>query len=198
MIVCSEVLQTIRRWAGVFVMIPLLFCSSSIEQFYPDHFHSEDNIYENKPLKFLLTFTGNWRIYTDPNKMDPDSKAFAKTLSKSGLELLFVGTTVEGLHGTRGIAVNLNEPARQYAEYVRRLNKDDVENDQGLTDFYAGTYPMVKWVYDKAGFRFVEFFFNIETYDIRIAFWTRTHLFGNFLPVFESIISSLIITRFSL
>ena len=54
---------------------------------------------------------------------------------------------------------------------------------------------MVKWVYDKSGFRFVEFFFNIGTYDIRVSFWTKPDLFEKFLPVYEQIISTLRVTR---
>ncbi len=178
------------------IIAGLLFmsCAPAMVQFYPDDYYPEDKIYENKPLRFILNYSGNWRIYTDPNEMDRGSRAFAKELQKSGLELLFIGATVEGFHGTRGIAVNLNEPAREYAEYIRRLNGDDVENDQGLTEFYAAENYMIKWVYDKSDYRFVEFFFNIETYDIRISFWTKPNLYDNFLPVFEQIMSTLSLT----
>lgn len=173
----------------------LLSCAPSMVQFYPDDYYPEDGIYENKPLRFIFTFSGNWQIETDPEKMDRSSRAFAGELQKSGVELLFIGSTVEGFHGTRGIAINLNEPAREYAEYIRRINKKDIDQDQGLIDFYAGDNPMVKWIYDKSGFRFVEFFFNIGTYDIRISFWTKPDLFEKFLPVYEQIISTLRVTR---
>ena len=166
-------------------------CSSTIKQFYHDSFFPEDNIYQNKSLRFVLTFTGNWNIITDPNKMDKGSREFAATLNKSGVELLFVGSTVEGLHGTRAIAANLNEPVREYAEYIRKVNLPDIENDQGLVPFVTDRASMFKWIYDKSGFRFAEFFVNIGTYDIRIAFWTKTELFDNFLPVFEGIISTI-------
>lgn len=169
----------------------LLSCASHIKQFYPDTFYGEDNIYENKSLHFTLTYRGNWVIFTDPEEMDKSSRQFAGDLQKSGVELLFVGASVEGQHGTRGIAVNLNEPTRDYAEYIRRINKDDVEKDQGLVDFYAGKNYMVKWIYEKSGFRFEEFFFNIDTYDIRVAFWSKPELFEKFTPVYEQIMSTL-------
>ena len=102
-----------------------------------------------------------------------------------------MGATVEGQHGTRGIAVNLNEPAREYAEQIREINKAEVQNDKGLTDMIVGSTELVKWVYDKADFRFAEFFINIGTYDIRIAFWSRLELFEKFLPLYEEMISSI-------
>jgi hypothetical protein len=178
----------------ILISVFLLFgCGVTVKQFYPDTFYREDQVYENKPLRFLLTFSGNWHLFTDPEEMDRDSRLHALELNKSGIELLFIGSTVEGLYGTRGIAVNLNEPGSEYAEYIHRINKDDITNDKGLVQFVAGKNSMVKWVYDKSEFRFVEFFFNIGTYDLRIAFWTRLALFEKFLPVFEEIMSTLTI-----
>jgi hypothetical protein len=167
------------------------FCASPIKQFYPDTYYDEDKIYENKPLRFALKYQGNWILFTDPNDMDAGSKELAKTMAKSGVELLFVGATVEGLHGTRGIAVNFNEPARDYAERIRSINRNEVQNDRGLTDMVLAKSSMVKWVYDKVDFRFAEFFFTIDTYDIRVTFWSRTAMFEKFLPVYEQIMSSL-------
>lgn len=172
----------------------LLSCSSKLIQFYPDSYYPEDSVYQNNILHFLLTFDENWRIFTDPAKMDASSRKFAQDLQKSGVELLFIGATSERYLGTRGIAVNLNEPAKEYAEYIRKLNSGDIENDRGLVEFTNGQVDMIKWVYEKSGFSFAEFFFNIGTFDIRIAFWTRSSFFNNFLPVFESIISSLTLT----
>ena len=187
-------MKNITLTAAFVACFLILSCSPPAGQFYEDSFYREDNIYENKPLGFLLTYEGNWNIVTDPEKMDRNSRLFANELRKAGLELLYVGTTVEGYLGTRAIGVNLNEPSADYAEYVRRLNKDDVENDKGLVQFYAGDNPMIKWEYEKSGFCFVEFFINVGTYDIRIAFWTKPDLYKNFLPVFEEIISTLTIT----
>jgi hypothetical protein len=167
------------------------FCAAPLQQFYPDAYYEEDKIYENKPLRFVMQFQGNWLMFTDPRDMDKGSRALARAFARSGYELLFVGATVEGMHGTRGIAVNLNEPVQEYAEQIRRLNAADVQNDKGLVPMIAGRIPLVKWIYDKAEFRFAEFFLNIGTYDIRIAFWSKHELFEKFLPVYEDMISSI-------
>jgi hypothetical protein len=166
----------------------------AMRQFYPDTYFEADNVYENKTLRFILTYGNNWYLFTDPNEMDKQTRAFAKSLQKQGVELLFAGATVDGMHGTRGIAVNLNESGKEYAQRIYDLNKDDVVSDEGLIDFIIKGKNLVKWTYAKSGFRFVEFFFAIDTYDIRIAFWTHPDLFDNFLPVYEQIISTLIVT----
>jgi hypothetical protein len=172
----------------------LLSCAAPIRQFYPDTYYPEDHLYENKPLHFIMRFQENWVLFTDPNEMDKSTKQLARDFAKSGVELLFVGATAEGTQGSRGIAANLNEPPMDYANHIRRLNASDVQNDRGLTEIVFGRNSMVKWIYDKIGFRFVEFFFTIDTYDIRIAFWTKTENFGKFLPVFEETMSSLQVT----
>ncbi|HEX2960110.1 MAG TPA: hypothetical protein VHO70_24970 [Chitinispirillaceae bacterium] len=181
--------------AAFSVLVLFISCAPSIRQYYPDTFHSEDNIYENRALHFLLIYRGNWQLYTDPKEMDKTSHDFAAHLNKRGAELLFSGSTTDGLYGSRGIAINLNEPALDYAKQVRELNKNDVRNDSGIVEFYAGTYPMAKWTYSIMNFRFVEFFFNVSTYDVRIAFWTKEERFTNFLPVLEDIISSVSFTH---
>jgi hypothetical protein len=167
-------------------------CASHLEQFYPDDFFEQDNVYENKPLGFSLTYKGNWLIVTDPDEMTGASKQFAKDLRRLGAELLFVGFTVEGTQGTRGIAANLNEPPMEYAEQIRNLNKTEITGDSDLSEYIAGDREMVKWEYRIGDFHFVEFFFVSETYDVRVAFWTRTNLFDNFFPVYEEIISSIV------
>ncbi len=169
----------------------LLLCAPQIRQFYPDAFFPEDNVYENKSLGFLLTFRGNWSIITDPSEMNKTYRSFAGKLQKAGAELLFMGSTVDGLYGVKAIAINLNEPPMEYARYIRDVNKSEVENDTEPVDFFAGGNPMVKWIYDKSGYRFVEFFFVVDTYDIRLSFWTRRQLFSGFLPVFEEIAATL-------
>jgi hypothetical protein len=173
------------------MLLLLCVCAVPLRQFYPDSYYEEDRIYENRPLRFAMKFQDNWLLFTDPRDMDKGSKQLARMFARSGYELLFVGATVEGMHGTRGIAVNLNEPADIYAQHIRELNKDEVQNDRGLTAMVAGRTGLVKWVYDKADFRFAEFFININTYDIRIAFWSRAQLFEKFLPVYEEMIASI-------
>ena len=51
-----------------------------------------------------------------------------------------------------------------------------------------------RWEYSKSGLRFVEFFFAIDTYNLRIAFWTTPVLYGNFLPVYREIMETLRLT----
>jgi hypothetical protein len=180
-----------QRYSLLVSLLLLCFCAAPLRQFYPDTYYEADGIYENKPLRFVMKFQGNWILFTDPKEMDKGSRALAKTFARSGYELLFVGASVEGQHGTRGIAVNLNEPPKEYAEQVRELNKAEVQNDKGLTEMIVGQMALVKWVYDKADFRFAEFFINIGTYDIRIAFWSRKELFEKFLPSYEEMIGSI-------
>lgn len=175
-------------------LITLLSCSSQLVPYYPGYYYQEDFVYQNKRLNFIVTYDSNWQLWTDPASMDKESRKFAQKLHNSGIELLFIGTTTEKYLGTRAIAVNLNEPAKQYAEYIRKINLNDVENDQGLTEFDNGSIEIIRWIYDKSGYSFTEYFFNNGTFDIRIAFWTRKAFFKNFMPVFENIISSLTLT----
>jgi hypothetical protein len=50
---------------------------------------------------------------------------------------------------------------------------------------------MAVWRYSKDQFVFIEYFFNIDTYDIRVAFWTKPRLFDKFLPVYKGIMGTL-------
>ena len=89
---------------------------------------------------------------------------------------------------------NLNKSNREYAEYIRKINSQDQQVDSGLTDCEIAHVPMVQWLYEKEGFRFVEFFIKVDTYNIRIAFWTTPDLFPNFLSVYEEIMGTFSIT----
>lgn len=154
----------------------------------------EDSIYENKTIGFCIPFSSKWDIITDPNTMNKTYRTFARTMHNAGGELLFIGTTVEGLYGTKAIAMNLNEPPADYAAYIRRINSSEVDNDSVPIVFFTEHMQAVKWIYDKSGYRFVEFFFMIDTYNIRLSFWTKKALFDNFLPVFEEIMGSVTFT----
>lgn len=176
------------------VYLPVFFCTAPLKQFYPDTFFKEDAIYENHALRFSLRFRGNWNLITDPAEMSSTYQTFAKTLQKAGGELLFMGSTVEELYGVKALAINLNEPPLDYAEYIRDLNQSEIQDDMEPVEFIAGEHSMAKWVYDKSGYRFVEFFFVVDTYDIRLSFWTKPELFVNFLPVFEETAASLTFT----
>ncbi len=166
-------------------------CAARIEQFYPDSYFNQDGVYENRPLGFSLTFRGNWSITEDPADMQGSTREFARELQAQGAELLFAGSTAEGTQGVRGIAVNLNMPALEYARKIRAINQDAVNADSGLTEVQIDGARLIKWEYGISEFRFVEFFFTADTYDIRIAFWARPDIFTRFEPVYYDIISSL-------
>jgi hypothetical protein len=176
-------------------IVPMVLwgCAPGLREYFPDAYYEQDNVYENKSIGFSLTYRGNWVIDTDPNEMTKTGRSFARELQRAGAELLFVGATVEATQGTRGVAANLNEPPAEHAELIRRLNARTIDEDFGITDFFTPSHAMVKWEYRIGEFRFAEFFFCIDTYNIRIAFWTRPMLYENFLPVYEDIISSLAI-----
>lgn len=184
-------MKTILTLALLFLMT--LECAAPIQQFYPGTYFPEDHIYQNKSIGFSFAYRGNWEITTDPNEMR-EHKPYVKELHHLGAELLFMGNTVEKTQGTRGIVFNLNKPNREYAEYIRKINSTDQQIDSGLTDCETAHIPMVKWLYEKEGFRFIEFFIKVDTYNVRIAFWTTPELFPNFLPIYEEIIGTFAIT----
>ncbi len=182
-----------KKIAALVVVAVGLECAAPIVQYYPDVYFPEDRTYQNKSLGITFSFVGNWEIECDPNKMK-ENKSNALLLQETGGELLFVGYTVEKTQGTRGIAVNLNETNMGYAEEIIKLNKEEQQVDSGLNEISIASIPMIQWIYEKAGFKFVEFFFKIETYNVRIAFWTKPRLFSNFLPVYEDIMRTMILT----
>jgi hypothetical protein len=120
------------------------------------------------------------------------SRSIAGMLHKTGGELLFIGYTVEQTQGTRAIAVHLNESNISYAEEIKNLNRQALSSDSGFKDTTLNGLPVIEWIYEKDGFRFVEFFFRVDTYNIRIAFWAQSRLFPNFLSVYQSMIASVI------
>ena len=169
-------------------------CTPPIKQFYPGTFFPEDRVYQNKSIGFSLSYRGNWDIATDPNDMK-ENKVVAWELHNTGAELLFVGSTVEETQGTRCIASNLNETNREYAEQIERINRDQLQSDSGLADDTVHAIPVVRWEYSKSDFKFVEYFFSVDTYNLRIAFWTKPSLYGNFFSVYKEIMGSLVITE---
>jgi hypothetical protein len=167
-----------------------LNCLAPIKQFYPGTFFQEDRTYQNKSIGFSLSYRGNWDIITDPNEMKQHRK-YAKSLQESGAEMLFIGYTVEKTQATRGIVTNLNETNREYSELIQRVNKSKMVKDYGLCEDTIHNVPMVRWEYSEGEFRFVEFFFSVDTYNLRVAFWTKPLLFKNFLPVYREIMGTL-------
>lgn len=175
----------------VAALVVLLDCAGPIKEFFPDSYFPQDHVYQNRSLRFSLTFRENWNITTDPNQMAGATKQLARDLQRRSAELLFIGSTAEATQGVRGIAVNLNVPPRQYAESIRKVNAADVQRDLGITDLNIDGMSMSRWDYFIRDFRFVEFFFTLDTYDIRIAFWAKPDVFERFEPVYVDIMSSL-------
>lgn len=191
--------QSLPRYLLLLIILLLISsCISPLKQYYPDKFYHEDSIYENKQLRFLITYSSSWYLFTNPKELDRKTQAVYRSFHKSGMELLYAGATTDGLYGTRCIAGNFNIPIKTFAENIQKANRNSLENDQGLNEFYAGPIPAVKWIYDQSGFRFAEYFFKIDTYDIRISFWTKAELFQNYLDAFELIMSTLTVTGPSL
>ncbi len=178
-----------------FCAVSLFSCTAPLVQYYPDTFYKQDCIYENRAIGFTLTYRGTWDLETEPSQMSSGNRAFARELNRNGLELLYVGSTAEGFHGTRAIAANLNEPVMAYAKRIRNFNLEDNSSDSGLVPFDTEKGKWVKWVYEKSSFRFVEFFCRIETMNIRVAFWSTPEMFDRFLPVYEEIVHSMTVGR---
>ncbi len=169
----------------------LVKCAGPIKEFYPDSYFTEDHIYENKSIRFSLTFRSNWDIETDPNKLSRGIQKEVRRHQKGGVELLFAGATTDGLQGVMAVAANWNESTQKYAETIREKNKDNVTADSGLVDMLIKDKPIVKWKYSKFELQYIEFFFTIDTYNVRVGFWSEPEIFNRFLPVYLSIISSL-------
>ena len=174
-----------------FLFLFLVSCAEPIRNYFADSYFEQDRIYRNKALGFTLNYIGVWDIHTDANEMDADTRELARSLHTMAAELLFVGSTVEGSHGTRAIAANMNYDIQAYADTIRAINKESISADSGFSPFAVGSLAMVKWRYHIDAYEFVEFFFKVQTYNIRLAFWSRPDLFVKFLPVYEDIIRSI-------
>ncbi len=182
-----------RCSAAVICALIVAGCAAPIKQFYPGTYFPEDRTYQNKSIGFSLTYRGSWELVTDPNLMK-ENKKYAQECQQSGLELLFVGFTAEKMQGTRCIVGNLNETSTEWADYVRRINTTRVDKDFGTTPDTLHGISMMRWEYAKNEIRFVEFFFSVDTYNIRVAFWTTPDLYDKFLPVYKDIMNTLSIT----
>ncbi len=166
-------------------------CSAPISQFYPGSYFRQDNIYQNKVIGFLLQFPSGWDLVTAPEKMDKATRGIARELHNRGAELLFIGSSPAPEQAVRAIAINLNVSSRIYAEKIREMNDDGVDKDHGLSGLTISGQQMYRWDYEIDGFRFAEFFFTIDTYNVRVAFWTRPPVFQRFEAVYLEIIGSL-------
>ena len=176
------------------IVIPaalLSFCSAPIRQFFPDTYFPQDHVYQNKPLGFDLNFADNWTLTTDPDQFSKTAKKIAHELQESHDELIFLGSTVEGSQGTRGIAQNWNMSNEEYLAATRKANLSTIDEDLGSRDFEGNGIDMIVWDYRFKGFRFSEYLFKARTCNVRIAFWAAPDLFYRFAPVYESIMNSI-------
>jgi len=180
------------RYPVLFFVCTLVGCSSSLKHYFPDEYFARDRTYTNRPLGFALTYIGSWEITTDPARMRDAGKKVARELQQTGRELLFLGATVEGTQGTRGIAANLNLTNDEYLAQIRTSNGTALEEDFGAVDMAGGDRIFKKWEYRFAGLRFVEFLFTTGTYNVRVAFWSDPETYTRFLPVYEEIMLSLV------
>jgi hypothetical protein len=160
-------------------------------QFYADTYYAQDHVYQNSTLGFALMYAPGWVLWTDPKGMDRSRQAAAKALARQGAELIFAGQTSEGAHGTRGIVENLNKSPQDYLTAVKSANAKSIEKDLGTATFMAGDILTMKWEYQYRGLRFVEFLFQVRTYDVRIAFWSTPERYPEFLPAYEDIMATL-------
>jgi hypothetical protein len=168
-------------------------CAAPIREFYPDAYSAEKREYRNDAIGFSFVLSGSWDIVTNPNMMG-EHKSAAKLLQKTSAgEFLFIGNTTEKTQGIRGVAVNLNMPNEAYAGEIRRVNPGGA--DSGLVNDTIARLPMVRWIYEKERFVFMEFFFRVDTYNVRIAFWTTPEIFPNFRDVYRQTMETLILTR---
>jgi hypothetical protein len=176
---------------AVLVPIALCSCAGPTRQFFPGRFYPEDRIYENKTLGFALTYPVGWTLATDPAAMGRTGRKASREFHQQQRELIFLGSTVEGTQGTRGIVDNLNESNEEYLAGIRKANVKDIQSDLGTKDFEGNGIDMKKWDYLYNGFHFVEFMFRSGTYNIRVAFWTRPDLFEKFSAVYEETMNSI-------
>ena len=168
----------------------LLCCAPQIKQFYPGTYFPEDRTYQNPSLGFSLTYRGVWDITTEPAQLR-DNRSYARDLHDIGAELLYVGFTVEKTQGTRCIVYNKNETAGRYAEEIRGANREQMDDDSGCAQITVDGRQFSTWRYDENGFCFIEYFFTVDTYDVRVAFWSKSKLFDAFRPVYDEIMGSL-------
>lgn len=191
--VCRILQLLILIFASILSLVQFS-CAPKLRNIYPDSYYTEDKVYQNRAVGFLLTFRGSWNINADPSNMKDAARSLAHSLQKSGAELLFAGTTSDGRNGVRAIADELNANNRDYAFHIRKANSADISEDLGLVPFIAGKNELLKWEYLIDGFHFIEFFFVSDIFNVRIAFWTTKELYTNMEPIYESIINSLTLT----
>ena len=152
-------------------------------QRYDGFYVKADSFYKNSDIGMTISFPGKWIIETDPRRMDRSARSFAKDLQAFGSDLLLSGVTADKNQAVRCIVENANLSAKEYAEDVRNANKADVLADSGISTLSQG--GPVRWEYSVGSYRFAEYFYQIDTYDIRMAFWTNNGTFERFKAVYD-------------
>ncbi len=181
-----------KRFVATIVAAALLMgmaCSPPVKNggiYFDEQYFDSDGVYENRDVKFNLRLSGKWDICANPNTMLPAARDFAKELAALGADLLFSGTTADGRQAVRCIVTNSNMSAPEYAQAIRGANADSVLADSGLTYLFANDSSVVKWEYSVGKFRFVEYFYLLGTYDMRLAFWTDPATFDRFKIIYEN------------
>jgi hypothetical protein len=177
------------RTAITGLLLAFAACSPPVKNggiYFDEQYYENDGIYENRDVKFNLRLSGKWDVCANPKAMLPAARDFAKDLEKQGADLLFSGTTADGRQAVRCIVTNSNMSAPEYAQAIRDANADSVTADSGLSFLYPEDSSVVKWEYSVAQFRFCEYFYQLGTYDMRLAFWSDPSTFDRFKVIFEN------------
>ena len=152
---------------------------------YDGLYVDRDCFYKNYDIGMTVRFPGKWRIETDPRKMNRSARSFARSLGLFGSDLLFSGVTADGNQAVRCIVENANMTVSEYAEGVRKANRREVNDDSEMTVIEPGSGGPIRWEYSVGAYRFAEYFYKFDTYDIRMAFWTNRSTFERFRSVYD-------------
>jgi hypothetical protein len=173
------------------IVLALSGCAAPLTEFYPDSYFTEDGVYDNKILGFALTFPRTWRLVTDPNAFNQSQKKLARILNRQGVDMLFLGSTSDGMQGARALAANLNLTTKEYFQRTWNANHVETSDDKGVSEMVIADIPVLRWEYSLFGLRYNEFFLTLGTCNLRIAFWATPDRFERFLPVYLEIMASI-------
>jgi len=165
-------------------------CTRYVTDFFPDDYLESEKIYHNPALGFNLRYSANWQINTTSKTMSKTQREVATLLHNSGSELLYVGKTSEGLHASRAIVDHLNLSNENYLEVIRKVASIEPGQELGAEEQMIAGVPMIRWFYLHRGHAFVEYLLRIDTYNIRVAFWSSPAMFRQFLPVYDQIMAT--------
>ena len=183
----------IRGWHGglTALSLALILVSCGPPPRYEGAYFPADCMYENRDLGLTLRFSGKWILKTDPRRMARPARAFARELRTAGADLLFSGASADGRQAVRCIVINANMGAEAYAEAIRGTNVAGVTADSGLAIIADDGDTLIRWEYSVGNYRFGEYFYQVGTYNIRLAFWTDPLTYTRFRPIYENSARSL-------